>query len=374
MHFKISKNILFQSLQVVSKAVLSNSPIPVFSGIKIEVKKDELILIGSNDEISIRKILTKDIPNINLTIYEEGVVVIGARYLLEIVRKMDSDIITFEIIDGNLIKIIGNLVTYRIHSLNSNDYPQINFNKINDTFFINAEDLKQMIHETTFLCVKDSSVLFSCLNLKLHSKQLICYTTDRYRLAKKTLPVDSSLSFDILVPSKHINEIYTLWNDEIEIGVNNRMIQINNDDTIYQIKLNEKSFPELEGLIEKKFNFEILVDAKEIKTSLDRAIFIKNSGISIVKLELKEKNLTIRSESQEFGFLNEIILPESISYLGEQKELSILFNGVYMLEAISHLNAKKIKIKFVSAIKQFIIEDVDDDSVIQLILPTSSSY
>ena len=51
----------------------------------------------------------------SLDIKEPGSIVLEARYLLDIVRKMDSDIIHFEIVDGTLVKISGNAVQFNLN-------------------------------------------------------------------------------------------------------------------------------------------------------------------------------------------------------------------------------------------------------------------
>ena len=60
MNFKISKNVFYDYLQLVSKAISSNSPLPALSGIKIDVEKNKIILTGSDAEISIKKELDNE--------------------------------------------------------------------------------------------------------------------------------------------------------------------------------------------------------------------------------------------------------------------------------------------------------------------------
>lgn len=43
----------------------------------------------------------------DLTIYQTGGVVLNSRYILDIVRKIDSDEIKIEILDGALTRISG---------------------------------------------------------------------------------------------------------------------------------------------------------------------------------------------------------------------------------------------------------------------------
>ena len=76
MNFKISKKVFYSSLQTVSRAISSNSPIPSLTGIKIDVLEDSIVLTGSDSDISIQKILTANDEDINLVISETGSIVI----------------------------------------------------------------------------------------------------------------------------------------------------------------------------------------------------------------------------------------------------------------------------------------------------------
>ncbi|MCI6272502.1 MAG: DNA polymerase III subunit beta [Erysipelotrichaceae bacterium] len=369
MNFKISKNVLYNSLQLVSKAISNNSPLPALSGIKIDVEKNSITLTGSDAEISIKKVLTnEEIENLNLIIIEEGSIVIESRYLLEIVRKIDSSEINFEIVDGSLIKITGKSVEYKINGIRSSEYPLIDFNKPNTTFKINSLILQKVINQTTFATSdKEIRQVLTGVNFNLKDKNLECVATDSFRLAKKTIKVDSDLNFNITIPSKSLNELSKAIekDEDIEISINNKLAQFYINNTLIQTRLIEGAYPETNRLIPTVFKTEITLDSREMVSAIDRAIFIKNEGVSIIKLSINKENMIISSKSQEVGSLQEIIVPENIK--GDNIDIS--FSGNYVLDAIRYLNANKIKINFSGEMKPFIIENLDDSSILQLVLP-----
>ena len=88
MNFKISKRIFLNALQLVARAVSSNSPIPSLSGIKLDIENDRIILTGSDSDISIKKELIND-EDLKLDVIQTGSMVIDSRYLLEIVKRID---------------------------------------------------------------------------------------------------------------------------------------------------------------------------------------------------------------------------------------------------------------------------------------------
>ena len=117
MHFEVSQNEFLKALNTVARAASGNTPMPSLIGIKIEAKDDELILLASDGEISIKvSLATKDEKN-NLQIFEKGLCVIDARYILEIARKISADIISLEIMDGTLVKIEGGTSKFKLNTL-----------------------------------------------------------------------------------------------------------------------------------------------------------------------------------------------------------------------------------------------------------------
>ena len=369
MNFKVSKNVLYNSLQLVSKAISSNSPLPSLSGIKIDVNNTSIILTGSDAEISIKKVLNNnDIENLNLVVLETGSIVIEAKYLLEIVRKIDSSDISFEIVDGSLVKIVGKATEYIINGIRSSEYPLIDFNKPSKSFSIKSSTLQKLISQTTFATSdKEIRQVLTGVNFNLKNGILECVATDSYRLAKKTVEIDSDLTLNITIPAKSLNEINkSIESDkDIEIAISDKIAQFYIDNAIIQTRLIEGSYPETNRLIPTVFKLEITLDAREMISAIDRAIFIKNEGVSIVKLSMNKDEIIISSKSQEVGSLEEVIIPNKFNGEG----LDISFSGNYMLDAIRNINATKIKINFSGEMKPFIIENIDDNSIIQLVLP-----
>ena len=76
MNFKISKNKFYNALQIVSRAISPNSPVPSLCGVLIEAGNDGITLTGSDGDISIRMHLSNTIDeNLNLSVLEEGSVI-----------------------------------------------------------------------------------------------------------------------------------------------------------------------------------------------------------------------------------------------------------------------------------------------------------
>ena len=104
MKFSINKNTILNELTNVSRAISTRNIIPILNGIKFELNSDGLYLTASDSDLTIKSYIPKDkIENVE----KEGVIIIQSKYLLDIIKKMPSDIINFEGVDDNKIIIFS---------------------------------------------------------------------------------------------------------------------------------------------------------------------------------------------------------------------------------------------------------------------------
>ena len=71
MYFKVAKKNFYNALSVAARAISTFSPLPAFSGIKIDAKEDCLVLTGSDSDVSIQTKLVKS-EDCNLEIRDMG--------------------------------------------------------------------------------------------------------------------------------------------------------------------------------------------------------------------------------------------------------------------------------------------------------------
>lgn len=367
MYFKVSKKNFYNALSVASRAISTFSPLPAFSGIKIDAKEDCLILTGSDSDISIQTTLKKS-EDCLLEVKDMGTIVIEAKYILEIVRKIDADEVEFEMLDGSLSKISGNTAEFRINGMKSNEYPSIDFTKPRECFTVSEEDLKKIIVQTSFATSdKETRPVLTGVNFQCKGNELNCVATDSYRLAKKTLTIAENLNFNITVPSKSLQEVVKTLDQEgdVVVAVNDKKAQFIIHDTIIQTRLIDGAYPETNRLIPLQFDYELTIDTKDLLSAIDRASFIKNDGVSVIKFSLSETECVLSSKSVEVGSSTEVL--NSASFTGSPLEISC--NGRYVFEAIRALGGSLVKFSLCGEMKPFIITSLDDDHILQLVLP-----
>lgn len=367
MYFKVSKKEFYNALSVASRAISNFSPLPAFSGVKIEAHSDCLILTGSDSDVSIQTKVEKN-DECFLEIRDMGSIVIESKYILDIVRKIDASEIELEMIDGSLTKISGNTAEFKINGMRAEEYPAIDFSKPSECFTLNADVLKKVILQTSFATSdKETRPVLTGVNFNCDGNKLQCVATDSYRLAKKTIDIDELLTFNITVPSKSLHEVVKTLEGEglVEVAVNDKKAQFRIHNTIIQTRLIDGVYPETDRLIPLTFDYELTIDSHDLLNAIDRASFIKNDGISIIKFSLSEQECVLSSKSVEVGSSMEVL--NSASFTGEALEISC--NGRYVFDAIKAIGGNLVTFSLCGDMKPFVIRSVNDDSVLQLVLP-----
>ena len=374
MNFKISKNKFYNALQIVSRAISPNSPVPSLCGVLIEAGNDGITLTGSDGDISIRMHLSNTIDeNLNLSVLEEGSVVIDSRYITAIASKMNSNDIQVEIIDGTLTRFSSLKTEYKINGYRASDYPSIDFNTPATNFTIKSSDLTEIIESTAFATsVKETRPVLTGVNFQSNGTEIVATATDSYRLAKKTYPLTAEV-FNVTIPAKSLNEaksIFNSENDDIQISLDTKKVQFSNGSILMQSRLLEGGFPETERLIPKEFAYKLVINRQDLISAIDRNMFIKNEKMTLNRLQINNKDdISLTNKSQEIG--ESIETMNAISYEGEPIDIS--FAGNYVMDAAKALDTVNIKIQFTGSMKPFVLtNDSEDSSVLQLVLPVKT--
>ena len=371
MNFSIDRKVFLEQLNIVSRAISVFSPLPALSGICIELKTDQLILTGSDSNISIRTTIVPGELN-HLNIIESGSIIIESKYLLEIIRKMDCSIVNVELIDNSLVRISSSNGQFNLNGIQSNEYPNIDFSCPTTHISLKSSSLKEIVAQTAFACSdKDTRPVLTGVNFNAKGNILSCSGTDSYRLARKNLELNENCEFNITIPNKSLVEVVRSLSDDekmVDLYIDRKKVQFIFDKTIIQTRLIDGIFPDIDRIIPTSSISDLVVDSSEICSAIDRTNFIRNEKIHLIKLECSSNETHIKTSSSEIGNSDETL--QSCIYQGE--DIRVSCNGTYMLEAIKALGSKQTKLEFSGLMKPIKITNPEDDSVLMIIVPIRS--
>lgn len=368
MKLTISKNILLESLVNVVRAISPKNIIPILNGIKFELTKEGLNLIASDSDLTIKSFIpSSDIESID----EEGTIIIQSKYIIDIIRKLPSDLINIEVVDGLKIRIYTDNSQYNLNCLNTEDYPQIVLEESKNPITINSEIIKNMIKQTIFaVSIQESRPLLTGLNLKINGNVMEVVATDSYRLAKKTIILENEYPevVDITIPGKNINEFDKIINEEsdVELHLFSNKVLFKYRNIIFQSSLLNGNYPNTSNLIPNNFNIIINSSLNNYYASIDRAALLTQSKEkNIVRMETNGNVLNVSSFASEIGKVEDKIEITK----NTDEDIAISFSSKYMLEALRTFNDEELLILLNDDSSPIILKSVQDESLIQLILP-----
>jgi len=374
MKFIIQRNRLIDSVQDVMKAVSSRTTIPILTGIKIIASEEGVTFTGSDSDISIESFIPKEEAGEELIeIKAIGGVVLNAKFFGEIVRKLPMDTVEIEVLGHHQTIIRSGKAEFNLNGLDHDEYPHLPQISEENVFSIPTDLLKTLIRQTVFaVSTSETRPILTGVNWKVEEGILTCTATDSHRLALRSAPVniDAAESYHAVIPGKSLIELSKILDDSnnpVEIVITDNQILFKSKNLLFFSRRLEGNYPDTSRLIPTESKTKLVIHAKDFLHAIDRAsLLARGERNNVVKLAtLEGKVIEISSTTPEVGNAIEQIQSQSI----EGEELKISFSAKYMMDALRALEGTDIIINFTGAMRPFIIQSIDDDSILQLILP-----
>ncbi|XMB86417.1 DNA polymerase III subunit beta [Mycoplasmatota bacterium WC44] len=367
MIFSIDRESLVEALTSASRALSNKTPMPILTGVKLDVDYDKVVITTSNSDISMQVV----IQNSNLKVEKTGSHVVPGRFFIEIAKKITSDTVKITVVDDNLINIQAGQSDFTLNGMEKELYPEITFNTLNNPVIMNVEDLRSIIAQTNFATsILENRPILTGVLFDLNNHKLTAVATDSYRLAQKEFELN--LSYDqkqIVIPHRTLDELSRILNndDKVEMFLTENKVIFKHRNLLFQSRLLEGRFPETSKLIPTEFPIEISFDKHELISAIERASLLSQSKDSIVKLKLRrDGNVEITSHSSEIGKVIEEITPTQKESSGE---FAIAFSSKYVIEGLRVFESNDVTMYFTGVVKPFIMKGELDEGMLQLVLP-----
>ena len=369
MNFSIKQKNLLEHLNNVIKGISTKNLIPILNCIKFELTSEGLYLISTDNELAIKDFIPKkDIENIEVT----GEILLSGRYIYDIVRKLNNEIIKIEEVVDSQVLITTESSSFKLNCNNVSEYPSIDLDFTDSPVLIDSNVFKTAINQTIFATSnQESRPILTGINFKINDNLMEITATDSYRLSKKRLLLDRTNveNVDIIIPNRNLLEIIKLISDEekkIEMHIFANKVIFKISDLIIMTRLINGNYPDTNKLIPDNFELKVKVNLEKFYNAIDRASLLTSmEEKNIIKLEIKKDLMIISSNIPEIGNVEEKVQIKKDT----ENDIKISFSSKYMLEAIKTFNSEEIELSFNGEIKPIILNYVDNDDLIQLILP-----
>ena len=370
MLFSIDREVLLENLNIIARGIPSKTPLNSLKGIKINVLDNQIIMTSSNTNISIQATINDKSLNVKST----GDVIVPGLFLIDIVRKVNSQKIEMALLEDRVFIIKANRSEFKLNIFDYEDYPEIKFIDDENPIKLDSKALKNLIKETIFTCsTSEKRPILTGVNFKLDDGKLTCTATDSFRLSQKILFLQYNENKDAVIPASSLDDLVKIIeniNGEINITIKNKNVLFKFNNILFQSRILEGNYPDTSRLIPTDFLLTIKFDREELLQSLDRVSLLspkdKDRNFNIISFSLREdKIVEITSKNTEIGNALEEIVPIEVN----GNRFNIAFSSRYLIEILRVYTSPEITLNFTGEVKPFIIKGDLDTNLTTLILP-----
>lgn len=353
---------LSEACQNVQRAVSTKAAIPSIEGILFQADNNRLSLAGYDLEVGITTVLEAKTE-------ENGSVVLNARLLCDILRRLPEERVLIEVDEHQLCKIKSGDAEFSLIGLSADDFPELPSVTGGMPLFIKQGILKDMIRQTIFAVSKnDSKAVHKGIKFELSPNNLKLVAVDGFRLAIRNEVVEyAGEDISFVVPAKTLSEVIKLTDEDdenIALGVGKRHISFELGGYNIISRLLDGEFLDYKAAIPSVSSTVVIVNHKLLSQSIDRnSLMITDNTKSPVRC-IFDDNIIKISSTTALGTSSDRI-PASV----EGTRIEIGFNSTYFLDALSACDTDEIKIEFSGPVSPIIIKPTDGDSFLFLVLP-----
>ncbi|AXX74338.1 DNA polymerase III subunit beta [Limosilactobacillus reuteri] len=376
MNFTINRSAFISQLNNVLRAISSKTTIPILTGLKMIVNEDNIVLTGSNSDITIESVINANDADNDLTIEDTGAIVLPARFFSDIVKKLPDKKVTIEVTSGFQADITSGSAKFQINGQDAENFPHLPEIETNKSVTLPNDILKEVIRQTVIAVSKqESRPILAGVHMTLKDGILTAVATDSHRLAQRKVVlenIDNGIDFDVIIPGKSMEELSGMISDvheDVQMQVTENQVLFIFGNTHFYSRLLEGNYPETSQLIPQTADTTVELEAGTFLSSIERASLLSHeSRNDVVKLSLKpsENLVRISGDSPDIGTVEEEVVTSAL----DGNDLEISFNPNYMKDALRSFGQATIKISFTSPLRPFtLVPTEDQENFVHLITP-----
>lgn len=374
----LDTRVFIEKLEMVGNSISNKSSNNTLLGVKINVMEDKITLIGTDIESAIKTTILKEELNSN-SIAEIGTCLVDYKNFYTLISKLKCNKINLYTKDDKQLIVTNEDNVYKFNLISMEEYPNIEFKKLDNELEITTEELKKMIDKISYCCsTKENKPILTGVNVKSNGTDNIeCTATDSYHLARYTIDCKTTNSFDLTIGKKSIVAINKLANktkqEKIKILYNNSNtdLMINIDNTLFKTRLLEGRYPDTDRIVNISGLYDYCINKNAFIESIDRISTFSNTNDDVIKnsiiiLSFEKSNLTIECENQGKGQAKENI---KVECLDSTESMKLACNGIFLMEALKKFNNAEIRITIADFNRPFLITSDDENNNKQIVLP-----
>lgn len=371
MKFSVSSSDLQKKLQLASGAIASNPVLPILEDFLFTIKSNQLTIAASDLE-------TTFITSLEVNADGDGVVAVPAKILVDTLKALPQQPITFTVDDNNFgIEITSAYGRYKLAGENGEDYPKIPLPDDVDEVSVSAHALQEGVNKTLFATSTDElRPAMTGVFFQVDFSKMVMVATDAHKLVKFSMSdVVGEVTASFILPKKALNLLKSaLPNTDAQVSMafNKANAFFRIEETTLVCRLIDARYPDYNAVIPVDNPNVLTISRTDLQNSLKRIVIYANKTTNQVILNVADGSLTV--SAQDLDFSNEATEQLSCQYEGDAMQIG--FNAKFLVEMLGVLECDEIKLEMSSSTRAGILlpgEETPGQDILMLVMPVMLS-
>ncbi len=366
MKFIVSSAQLLKHLQQISGVINSNTVLPILEDFLFEIEKNQLTVVATDLE-TVMKI------RVEIEAKEPGRVCIPSKILLDSLKNISEQPLTFNIDKNFAVEITSSNGKYKVMGENPDNFPKEPVADIATSFSMPSSALSIAINKSLFAVSNDDlRPAMTGVFFELDEKGLTCVATDAHRLVRyKRLDVSCPKTDTFIVPKKPLNLLKGALphnEDGLEISYNSNHLFVKHGSTELVCRLIDARFPDYKVVIPVDNPYKLTVNKNDFQSALRRVSVFSNKSTNQVALTITGSELQLAAQDVDFSFEGN----ERMACQYDGEDLEIAFNAKFLIEMLNAADTSEVIIELSTSTKAGIIKPTETDAneeLLMLVMP-----
>lgn len=362
MRFTCTKNNFNNGINIALRAVPGKTTMPILECVVIEAKDDSIKMTTNDMQLGVE-------TKVEAAVQEEGIILVNAKMIADIVRRLPDDDVNFEVDDSNNILLFCGKSKFNIPGIDYEEFPMLPQIEIEKKIVISQFTLKEMILQTIFsISDNESNKILTGELFEINGDEFKIASLDLVRVSIRKIHLKESYDhIKVVIPGKTLNEISKILtggiDDDVVISFSKNHVLFEFDETVVISRLIEGNFYNIDQMVKGNYETKVKVNKQELYGCIDRAtLLIRETEKKPVILHIRDNEIQMEMNTK-IGSMDEEVAAEK-----EGKDLTIAFNPKFIIDVLKVIEDENVYLYLFNSNAPCFIKNIEE-SYIYLILP-----
>ena len=366
MKFIVSSSQLLKQLQHINGVINANTVLPILEDFLFEVEKNKLTVVATDLETVMR-------IQMEIEAKDNGKVCIPARILMDSLKNLPDQPLTFTIDKNFGVEITSDNGKYKVMGENPDNFPKEPVADDTTSFTMTASALVTAINKTLFAVSNDDlRPAMTGVYFELNKDSIQFVATDAHRLVRyRRTDVNCPKQDSFIVPRKPLNLLKAALpsnEDEITVSYNSNHLFVKHGTTQMSCRLIDARFPDYKVVIPADNPYKMVVGKTDFQSALRRVSVFSNKSTNQVALNISGSELGLAAQDVDFSFEGN----ERMKCQYDGENLTIAFNARFLIEMLNAADSEEVRLELSTPTKAGIIKPTEmdeEEELLMLVMP-----